>query len=304
MYELKYWTPHSKKEALVLLREYRDRARVLAGGTDVLGRIKKGQETPEILINMTEIRELDYIMFVVETGLRIGALTSLSAIEKSATIIKFFPVLAQAAGMMATPTIRSRATIGGNLGNAAPSADIVPALLVLNASLLLSGLDEEKLIPLDQFITGPGSTVLQPGQIITEIRVPLMAPHSGAVYLKHKRREGADLAVAGVAAMVTVKTNGQKEQEPSSGNRGNHIQDIRIALAAVAPTPVRARKTEDWLLGKVVSEDLFEEAGQIAAGETHPISDVRGSAEYRKKLAAVLTTRAVRQALKLAAMGG
>jgi CO/xanthine dehydrogenase FAD-binding subunit len=299
--ETKYWTPQSLKEAIVLLREYQGQAGVLAGGTDVLARIKKGQETPEVLINIEGIHELNYIDFKAEVGLCIGALTPLSAIEKSPEIQKYFPVLANAAGLMASPTIRSRATIGGNLGNAAPSADIAPSLLVLGASILVSSMEGEKVIPLDVFFTGPGSTALQPGQIISGIRVPLVAPGSGAVYLKQKRREGADLAVAGVAAMVTVKRGVLQDQTSPKGSQGNIIEEIKIALGAVAPTPIRARQAENLLRGKQPSDDLLEEAGRIASAESQPINDIRSSAEYRRKVVAVLTTRAVRQALEQAA---
>jgi aerobic carbon-monoxide dehydrogenase medium subunit len=298
--DIKYLAPQSLKEAMILLREYQGHARILAGGTDLLARIKKGQDTPEALINIQGLGELDYISFTAGEGVHIGALTHLSAIEKSAVMQRKFPVLAQAAGLMASPSIRSHATIGGNLGNAAPSADIVPSLLVLNAGIRVSGVENEKLIPVDEFFTGPGRTTLQPGQIISEIFVPEIAPGSGAVYLKQKRREGADLAIAGVAVMVTINMESRKGRIATPGDQVDIIDDIKIALGAVAPTPIRARKAEHILRGKKANNDLLEEAGRAASAESQPIDDVRSSADYRKKLVTVLTIRAIKQAIEFA----
>jgi aerobic carbon-monoxide dehydrogenase medium subunit len=298
--DIKYLAPQSLREAMVLIHEYRGLARIMAGGTDILARLKKGQEAPQVLINIEAISELDYIDFNIVDGLNIGASTSLSAIEKSALIHKNFPVLEQTAALMASPTIRSCATIGGNLGNAAPSADIAPSLLVLGASIRISGFEGEKLIPVEEFFTGPGQNILSEGQIISGVHIPVMAPYSGAVFLKQKRREGADLSVASTAVMVTLNKNFQKGDNALFAKQNDIIEEARIALGAVAPTPIRARRSEDILRGQKATEAPFAEAGRVASAESQPIDDVRSSADYRRKLISALVPRAIQQAIEIA----
>jgi CO/xanthine dehydrogenase FAD-binding subunit len=334
MSELKYLVPLSLREALTLIHGYQGQARVMAGGTDLLARMKKGLEIPEVIINIEGLRELNYIDYDSQDGLRIGAVTPLSAIEKSAVVQSKFPVLAQAAGLMASPTVRSRATIGGNLGNAAPSADIVPALIVLGAVIKIMDMEGEKVVPVEELFAGPGRTVLQPGQIIAEVRVPEMPQYSAGVYLKQKRREGADLAVVGTAAMVTLTRDTCTSESPVSNNllaKIHHltkliepelfhlngaetnaharlldgesrlditIVDLKIALGAVAPTPIRASKAEAVLRGKKVTPALLAEAGRVASAESQPIDDVRSSVAYRRRLVEVLVPRAILQAME------
>ena len=231
MAEFEHIAPQSIKEAIALISEYQGNARVIAGGTDLLAMMKKGLEMPKVLINIECIPELNYINYNLTEGMQIGAATPLSALEKSVLIKSKFPVLAQAVGSMASPIIRNRATIGGNICNAAPSADTVPALIVLRAKLIIAAIGGEKVIPIEEFFTGPGQTVIQPGQIVKEISVPEMPAGSSAAYLKHKRRKGADLAVVGVAAMVTLDSDFR-----SSGGQSKIddiiIKDIRVALGA------------------------------------------------------------------------
>jgi len=171
---------------------------------------------------------------------------------------------------------------------------------VLDAVIITNGILGEKKIPVDKFFTGPGVTVLQPVEIISEIFIPELAPASRAVYLKQKRREGADLAVAGVAVMVTMNMDENKDTADRSLIKNYLIiKEIKIALAAVAPTPIRAREAEKVLRGKKATSLLIDETGVVASSEAKPIDDVRSSADYRRKLVAVLTTRAIRQAIKL-----
>jgi carbon-monoxide dehydrogenase medium subunit len=197
-----------------------------------------------------------------------------------------FNLLAQAAGSVGTPTIRNQATLGGNLCNAAPSADSAPSLLVLGAKAKIVWKKGEKIVPIEDFFKGPGQTMLGPGQLLTEIQIPNLAPRSGAVYLKEKRREGADIAVVGVAALVVLK--------------GKVVSDVKIALGAVAPTPIRAKKAEAILKGNQLDEALLEKSSQAAFDEAKPISDIRSSADHRRRLVAVLTKRAVAQAVQQA----
>jgi CO/xanthine dehydrogenase FAD-binding subunit len=299
MSELKLLSPKSLKETLVLISEYKGKARLIASGTDFLAKLKRGAEVPDVLINIQDVSDLNYIKYDVKNGLRIGALTPLSAIEKSPAITNKFPVLAQTASMMASPSVRAQASIGGNLCNAAPSADAAPSLIVLGAKMIISGLKGDRTVPIEDFFTGPGTTVLKPGELLTEIQIADMPPQSAASYLKQKRREGADLAVVGVAAMIVMDTSTCGQSGPYSGNRLDiRVGDIKIALGAVAPTPLRALEAEKVLKGKNLTDKNLEKAARAATEICKPISDARGSAEYRLKLIEVLVPRAVKEALE------
>jgi CO/xanthine dehydrogenase FAD-binding subunit len=299
MIDLKLLSPKSLKETLVLISEYKGKARLIAGGTDFLAKMKRGVAMPEVLINIQDVDELNYIEYDIKNGLRIGSLTPLSSIENSPTIKAKFPVLAETASMMASPNVRAQASIGGNLCNAAPSADTAPSLIVLGARLKISGLKEERIVAAEDFLAGPGSTVLKTGELLVEIQIPDMPPQSGASYLKQKRREGADLAVVGVAALVTLDTSTCGQSGPYSANRLEiSVGDVKIALGAVAPTPLRALEAEKVLKGKRITDQNLEKAARAASCICKPISDARGSAEYRLKLIEVLVPRAVKQAME------
>ena len=283
MAQLERFVPQSLKEAVSLLSEYGDKAEVIAGGTDLLVRMKRGDALPDFFISVEGIQELDHIDYDDIRGLRIGARTSLRAMIDSPLIKENFPVLHEAAGTLGTPTIRNRATIGGNLCNAAPSADTASPLIVLGARLKIQGAEGEKTLPVEDFFSGPGETCLGRNEILTEIQVPKMPPGTRAVYLKQTRSKGADLALVGVAAWVAME--------------GDVVKDVKIALGAVAPTPIRAKKAEALLRGKRPDYKLIEACGEAAVIESSPIDDVRSSAGYRKKLINVLVKRAIKQAV-------
>ncbi len=282
--ELKYFTPTSIEQAISLLSEYGEKSRIIAGGTDLLAQMKKEIVLPDVLINVKGIRDLDYIDYDETAGLRIGALTTIAFIENSPLIRSKFSILAQAASMLGSPTIRNQSTVGGNLCNAAPSADTAPALMVLGAKVKIAGVEGEKTVPIEDFSTGPGQTVIKNGEMLTEIQIPNLPLQHGETYVKETRRRGADLAVVGVAALVILE--------------GDILRDVKIALGAVAPTPIRAKKAEEILKGKKLGDKLLEEASQSASRESKPIDDIRGSADYRRKLIIVLTKRAVKQAVE------
>ncbi|HVP78376.1 MAG TPA: xanthine dehydrogenase family protein subunit M [Thermodesulfobacteriota bacterium] len=282
----KVLTARSVKEAVSFLSEYGEKARFISGATDLSMQLKRGEAAPECLIRLGEVRELDFITHDESGGLRVGALTTVGEVANSPLIRSKFSILAQAAGMLGTPAVRNQATLGGNLCNAAPSADTAPPLLVLGAAVKIVGKGGEKIVPLEDFFVGPGQTILGRDRLLTEIRVPNIPAHSGGAYLKQKRRQGADLAVVGVAALVVM--------------RGEVLEDVKIALGAVAPTPIRARKAEEILRGRRADPDLLEKSSQTAVGEASPIDDIRGSADYRRELLAVLTKRAVVQAIQQA----
>jgi len=282
----KYLTAGSVEEALSLLSQYGEKAKFVSGGTDLLMQLKRGEAAPECLICLGEIRELDFIAYDEIKGLRVGALTTILNVANSSLIQSKFSILAQAAGMLGTPAIRNQATLGGNLCNAAPSADTAPPLLVLGAKAKTTGVEGEKVVPLEDFFVGPGQTILGQDQLLTEIQIPNMLPHSGGTYLKQKRRQGADLAVVGVAAWVVMEKG--------------VLKDVKIALGAVAPTPIRARKAEEILKGRKFDQGLLEKSGLAASDEAKPIDDIRSSADYRRQLVAVLTKRAITQAIQQA----
>lgn len=280
--KLKYLEPKTIEEAIFLLSRHKEAAKVVAGGTDLIVQLKKGAELPRYIINIKGISNQDSITYDEREGLRIGALATIHSIEVSPVIRQKFGVLAQAASKLGTSQIRNCATIGGNLCNAAPSAETAPALLVLEARLKIAGANGERTVHIEDFFTGPGQTVLHPDEILREIQVPNPPPRSGGVYIKQTVRKALDLATVGVAVITRLD--------------GDIIRDVKIALGAVAPTPIRATKAEAIIKEQKLDDALLDEAGLVASGEASPIDDVRSSAEYRRKIIRVLVGRAIRQA--------
>jgi carbon-monoxide dehydrogenase medium subunit len=280
-----YLAPASLAEACALLAKHQGKAKVLAGGTDLIPQMKKRATTPEFLIGLKNIPNLDYIEFDKSKGLRIGSLATLESVLNSPVVQSNYHVLAEAVGRMATVQVRNLGTIGGNLCNASPAADSGPPLLIHDALMRLTGPKGERTVPLEEFFICPGECTLEPGEILTEIQVPPPPPQSGAVFIKLSRT-AVDLSQVCAAALVIPK-NGSS-------------QDVRIALGAVAPTPMRARKAEEIIRGKNLEPALFEQAALTASSEARPISDIRSSAEYRTEMVKVLTRNAVIQALERA----
>ncbi len=280
--KLEYLEPKTIQEACSLLSQHKEKARVIAGGTDLLPMMKRREVVPQYLIGLKNIPDLDYVRYSESDGLRFGALATLHAIETSPIIKEKFNALFQAAYSMASAQIRNRGTVGGNLCSAIPSADTAPALIALGARLKLISPRGERTIPVEEFFTGVRETALGEGELLVEVQVPNLPPHSGGVYLKHTLRRAMDLAIVGVAVVITSENGACK--------------DVKIALGAVAPTPIRASKAEKVLKGKVLEDSLVEQAAKEAAGEARPISDIRSSLEYRREMVEVLTRRAVKQA--------
>jgi len=252
-----------------------------SGGTDLLVQIRGKAIKPEYVVDIGYIPKLDYINYDEKQGLKIGALTTIRAIEKSEKLRQLYPVISQAAGLLGSVAIRNVATIGGNLCNAAPSADTAPPLIGLSAKARITGSGGERLVSFEDFFTGPGETVLKAGELLLEIQVPVPPPGTKGVYLKHSR-SAVDLATVGVAVIMALESGGT-------------CRDVKIVLGAVAPTPMRAKKAEEMLRGKKIEPALIEEAAQVASGEAQPITDVRASAEYRKEMVKVFTRRAIEQ---------
>jgi len=283
--EFEYYEASTVPEVISLLNQYGKAAKPLAGGTDLLVNMKEGGLSPKCLVNIKTVPGLGYIRFDETDGLRIGALTTIREIETSPLIREKFPCLHEGAKSLGSVQIRNRATIGGNLSNASPSADTAPPLLVLDATVRIVGARGERLVPLEQFFVGPGLSVLD-NEILTEIIVPASSQHSRGVYLSISRREAVDLALVGVAIVA-------KKDEKEA-----RWKDIRIALGAVAPTPIRAHQTEKILEGNEFQQGLIEKAASVACEEARPISDVRASEWYRCEMVKVLFKRAVEQTIK------
>ncbi len=276
-----YLSPRTVDEALALLARYGKEARLLAGGTDLVPQLKRREiGAPGFVIDLKGIPGIDGLAFdAARSYLSIGALTTIADIGRSEIVRRGFPALSQAASAMACPQVRNRGTFAGNICNAVPSVDSAPGLLALGASVTLRGVSGERVVPLDEFFVGPRATVLRPEEMLVEIRVPAQPAASGSVYLKLAPRHSMDLAVVGVAA---------------AGSLADGVcRDVRIALGAVAPTPLRARAAEDVLLGKTITADIIEEAARAAATQCNPIDDHRASAEYRCDMVYVMTRRAL-----------
>jgi carbon-monoxide dehydrogenase medium subunit len=238
-------------------------------------------ETPQSVISLQKIPELAGVTAEADGSISVGAMTKVREVELSADIQNHHTALAEGAAEIGSIQIRNLATIGGNIAHASPAADTVAGLLVADAQVDIASADGERTVSIDDLFTGPGQTVLAPGEIITRFRLP--SPTSGSHYIKHKIREVMDLAFIGVAAAVNLD-NGT-------------ITDARIGLAAVAPTPIRATEAEDLLRGNELTAELLEQAGAAAAAASSPISDLRCSAEHRREMVDVLTRRTLQEAV-------
>jgi len=282
--KFEYHVPISVSDALDLLAKHDRKAMVFAGGTDILVSMKKREILPEHLINLKGIVELKGIHYDEKEGIKIGALTTLGEIEHSEIVKDKFCVLWDAVNVMASPQIRSLATIGGNLCGAVPSADTAPPLIAIGASVKIVGIHGERSVLVENFFKGPKESALQRNEILTQILIPNPLPRSSGTYLKLMRRNAMDLALVGVAANIRLDL------------KRNVCTEARIALGAVAPTPIRAMQAEQVLVNKEIGEALAEEAGKTAATVCRPISDIRCSLEYRCSMVEVLTKRAVMDA--------
>lgn len=273
--------PTSIQQARELHKNHGPGGYFLAGGTDLAIAIKEKGLVPRYVVDLKGIESLSGIRENAEGSLVIGALATMREVETSRVISKRFPFLSQSAGEVGSIQIRNRATIGGNMANATPSADVAPALLVLQAQVKISTSEGEKQVPLESFFLGPGKTVMQGGDILTEIIIPPASPNLRGEYIKFSPREMMDLAYVGVA--VALVTDGN----------GTVCREVRIALGAVSPVPMRARKAEAVLADRVINEESAERAGEVASSECAPISDVRSSAAYRRNMVRVNTKRAI-----------
>jgi len=275
-----YIKPKNVHEVLDLLSKNNGDVKVYAGGTDVIPKIKSRLiHTPKVLVDLKGIPEWDYIQYDQKEGLRIGALATISSVAHSAHVREKFGILSQAARSIASTQVQNRGTIVGNICNAVPSADSAPALLCLEAKLSCVSSGGERVIDIEDFFAGPNQTALNPDELVKEIRIQNMPPQSKGVYIKLSPRSRMDLAVVGVGVLVAQ-------------DKGV-FQDVKIALGAVAPTPMRAKRAEDVLKGEKVLSETLVRAADTASKESEPIDDHRASAEYRRMMVEVLVKRAV-----------
>jgi carbon-monoxide dehydrogenase medium subunit len=272
------------QQALDWLNTHRGRARVLAGGTDLYLRLRKGVFLPDYMIDLKRVPSLNYIT-ADGGGVRIGPTTLQADIAGSSLMQQRYPALAEAALWVGAVQTRNRATVVGNLCNASPAADTAPALLSYGAQVKIASAQGQRTMPLEEFFVGPGRTALQDNELVAEVTLPATQPHSGAAFFR-RTRTAMDIAVVCGAVMLQF-TNGT-------------CQNARIALGAVGPTPMRATRAEAALQGQTVTDQVIEAASRISSEEARPIDDVRSSAEYRREMVRTLTRRALRQAMERA----
>jgi aerobic carbon-monoxide dehydrogenase medium subunit len=280
--EFQYHAPGTIAEATHLLAMLEGTARVVAGGTDLLADMKQGKLGALHVVSLAEVADLRGIEETAD-ALRIGPLTTPNRLADSPEVRRRLTGLADAASVMAGTQIRNLATIGGNLASAVPSGDLPPSLLTASAVLELASEDGVRTVPLSAFFLGPRRTDLKPKEILSAVVVPHLPDGSGSAYEKFQLRDASALAVVGVAARLTLAEG--------------VIAEARVAVGAAAPTPVIIEGVVDALEGREPTEEAFLKAGAIAAREVKPISDIRGSAEYRRDLVRVLTVRALQRAL-------
>jgi carbon-monoxide dehydrogenase medium subunit len=286
MKDFEYFDPKTVKEALPLLSQYKEEAKIIAGGQSLLVVMKQGLLAPDYVIDIKGISELDYVNDDGK-GVRIGALTLHRTIEKSPIIQKHFNVLSEMERNLATIQTRNWGTIGGNLCHGDPAGDPAPVLIALNASLKLASAGGERVIKVEEFSQDYLEVALKPDEMLTEIQVPPQPSHSGVAYEKLMVMKG-DMGIVGVAVSITLKS-------------GNGVcEDARIVLSNAASTPLRAREAEKRLIGKAVTDDLIADAGEVAFSEAKPLADVHGTAEYRREMIKVFVRRAGKRALERA----
>lgn len=283
-----YVAPTSVKEAVSWLASKGDRARVLAGGTDLIVQLREGRRACDLVVDVKNIRQLHELSYHADRGLILGAAVPCWRIGEHTEIARIYPGLIDAVTLVGGVQIQGRATVGGNLCNGSPAADTIPPLIVYEGVCVIAGPGGTREVPVEKFCTGPGRTVLETGELLLGARLPPPAPHSAGAYLRFIPRNEMDIAVVGVGAAVTFD-EGQ-----------TRCVAARVALAAVAPTPLLVAEVGTALTEGAWSETLLDRAAALAQAAARPISDLRGTAEYRRHLVGVLTRRVLRTAVERA----
>ena len=292
MIDRTYLVPSDLEQARSMLSEH-DGLRIVAGGTDLVVAARSGKAAlPERLIAIHRLKELSGIHSQAGGGLRIGALTTHGDLETSATVTRQWSALSDASTLVGSPATRHVGTVGGNVCNASPAMELGSPLLVFDAAIELASAGGFRTVPFSSFVTGPGRTSAQPGELMTAVVLPPLHGDGriGSAYIRLEYRRAMEIAIVGAAALIRI-------------DEADRCVDVRVALTAVAPTCVRAPETEALLLGETVDDDLIQKAARAAAGSARPIDDVRASAEYRRAMVAVMVRRALTRALDRARAG-
>ena len=287
MHPFAYVAPNTVEEAVAVLSEHGDRARPLAGGTDLLVKARANVWELDAVVDVKNIPELMNLT-VGKNGLSIGAGVPCYQVYENDQVADEYPGIIDGASIIGGIQIQSRAGLGGNLCNAAPSGDGIPALIVYSAIARIAGPSGTREVPVEEFCTGPSRTVLKPGELLVSIEVPKPAPNSGAAYTRFIPRNEMDIAVAGVGVYVVLDDS------------GNNFESARIALSAVGPTPILATEAGDSMAGKPVDDKIIDTAANLARDAASPITDMRGTINQRKQLIEVLSGRMINQAVERA----
>ena len=260
----------------------------MAGATDFLIRWRQASWNPSYVVSIKRIPGLNRVNYSARTGLRLGALVTVGTLETHPLIRSHYPALSAAACAFAGIQVRNLATVGGNVCNASPAGDTLPSLLAFEAQCRVVGPEGERWIPLEQFFLAPGRSALEPDEILTEFRLPPPRPRSGSLYVKDSPRSAMDIAAVGVTSVVFLD------------DAGKMCRDLKIALGAVAETPIRAKNAEAVLRGKPPDQNIIDEASRAAAKESRPIDDIRNSAGHRRAIVEALTRRTLEYAVQMA----
>jgi len=278
----KYFEPTTVEECCSILKEFGSDAKILAGGTDVVPRLKNKIWRPKAIVGISKLPDIDTIA-VQKDHLVLGAGARLRKISLEKSLEKDYKVIMEAAGNVSSMQIRNVATIGGNACNASPSADAIQGLITMGAIAVITGPEGTREVAIEDFFTGPGTTVLNAGEFLLRFKVPAPKPGTGAIYKKFAIRGDTDISIVGVGCRLTLQKDGT-------------IEEACISLAAVAPKPMRAIEAEKLLIGKKLTTELVEQVGEAAANSCSPITDQRATAEYRKEMIRVWTRHAVEEA--------
>jgi carbon-monoxide dehydrogenase medium subunit len=286
MREIKYAAPRSVDAAVALLQEARPHGRILAGGTDLIVQTAGYLRDVELFVDGKRIPELMELSFDPNRGLTLGAAVPCYRIYGDASVREHYPGLVDSASLIGGTAIQGRASIGGNLCNSGPAGDSIPSLIAHSAVARIAGSNGIREVPVEQFCTAPGRNILESDELLVSLHLPSPAPHSAGRYLRFIPRNEMDIAVVGVGALLALS------------GPGGTITAARIALGAVAPTPLFVPEAGESLIGKAPTEEAFAEAAALAQSAARPITDMRGTAEHRKQLVVVLTRRALQGALE------
>lgn len=278
MHEFEYYCPTTIDAAVDALGTSRSRA--LAGGTDLVPQLREGRRHADRIVDLKRIPELSAVAALPDGGVSIGAAANLTTVARHPAVASAYPAIAHSARLVGSLQVQNRASLGGNICNGAPSADAVPALICHGARVRIAGADRRREMDIAEVFIGPGRTAIEQGELLAAVLVPPPPPRSAAAYLRFTPRREMDIAIAGAGAWITLDAQGA-------------VAAARIVLASVGPTPMRAHRAEAVLLGERPTPSLLNEAGRLAALDAHPISDTRGSADYRRRLVSVLTARAL-----------